>query len=484
MKDPRSKLGKQLTNRLSNSQQEGLLNIDMETQNVSLSDLNESIQVETCSISIVKGDQKGNVFSLSKDVIRVGAHPRCDIQIVDGTVSRFHCEIHRDQDGYRLIDEGSTNGTYVGDLRIRDIYLSAGREFQIGNTTLSFSPITEQISLTDSPLEQLGPLIGGSRQMRKLYTLIQKVAPSDLSVVIEGETGTGKELVAQAIHQLSRRSEKDLIVFDCSAVPEHLIESELFGHEKGAFSGAVRAHAGLFEQADGGTLFLDELGELPTNLQPKLLRALESGIIRRVGGESVKKVDVRAISATNRDLGEMVKLGSFRQDLYYRLAKVKVTLPPLKERRGDPSKIAKYFLDVLNKKNEGYKHIKGITPNALHRLEGWEWPGNVRELRNMIERAYTFADREMIHSADLMDQLDPEHLDDDSYLGGVHTPLEIPDNFSLKEAKERIIESFEKDYLQQLLVKNEFNISAVSRDAGIDRRHVYRLIKKYEIVTP
>ena len=139
---------------------------------------------------------------------------------------------------------------------------------------------------------------------------------------------------------------------------------------------------------------------------------------------------------------------------------------------------------VLNKKYEGYKHIKGITPNALHRLEGWEWPGNVRELRNMIERAYTFADREMIHSADLMDQLDPEHLDDDSYLGGVHTPLEIPDNFSLKEAKERIIESFEKDYLQQLLVKNEFNISAVSRDAGIDRRHVYRLIKKYEIVTP
>ena len=368
----------------------------------------------TCQIQIVKGvsPQKKRVYKLSKDLILIGAHPRCDIQIDDGTVSRFHCEIHRDQEGYRLVDGGSTNGTYVGDLRIKDVYLKPAIEFQIGNTTLSFLPEIEEISVEESALSQLGPLIGASRQMRNAYTLIQKVAPSDLSVVIQGETGTGKELAAQAIHELSRRSKKALVVFDCSAVPEHLIESELFGHEKGAFSGAIRTHSGLFEQADGGTLFLDELGELPTKLQPKLLRALESGVIRRVGSESTKRVDVRVVSATNRDLAAMVKDGNFRQDLFYRLAKVQLKLPPLKERRGDVTLIAKHFLQRLNTQNEGFKHLKGLTPNALHQLESWSWPGNVRELRNVIERAYTFADRDMIHSADLLDQLNAQNFDE------------------------------------------------------------------------
>ena len=463
-----------------------LHNIEADTHAVFLNDLNDTIQVETCTVAITNGANAGVSFEFSKDVIRIGAHPRCDIQVKDGTVSRFHCELHRDEVGYRLIDEGSTNGTYVGELRIREVFLHEGLEFQIGNTTLIFSTQLHEINLTHSALNRFGPLIGASRQMRQLYTLIQKIAPSDLSVVVEGETGTGKELVAQAIHEASRRANKVLVVFDCSAVPEHLIESELFGHEKGAFSGAVRTHAGLFEQADGGTLFLDELGELPINLQPKLLRALESGMIRRVGGEKMIKVDVRAISATNRDLVDMVKQGTFRQDLYYRLAKVKVNLAPLRERRGDASLIAQHFLERLNKQNEGFRHIAGLTPNALHQLESREWPGNVRELRNVIERAYTFADRERIHSADLNDHLSQAMIDDESLMGDelMSHQLEIPDNFSLKEAKEKIIESFERDYLNQLLQKHQYNISAVSRDAGIDRRHVYRLMKKYQIDTP
>ena len=445
--------------------------------------LQETVKVETCQVQIVKGvsSQEKKIYKFSKDLILIGAHPRCDIQIDDGTVSRFHCEIHRDQEGYRLVDGGSTNGTYVGDLRIRDVYLKPAIEFQIGNTTLSFLPEVEEISVEESALSQLGPLIGASRQMRNAYTLIQKVAPSDLSVVVQGETGTGKELAAQAIHQLSRRSKKPLVVFDCSAVPEHLIESELFGHEKGAFSGAVRSHSGLFEQADGGTLFLDELGELPVKLQPKLLRALESGVIRRVGSESTKRVDVRVISATNRDLAAMVKSGDFRQDLFYRLAKVQLRLPPLKDRRGDVSLIAKHFLERLNQQNEGFKYLKALTPNALHQLESWSWPGNVRELRNVIERAYTFADRDMIHSADLLDQMNAQQFDEFSISENDIIQRKIPDSCSLKEAKELIIESFERDYLLQLLQKHQNNISAVSRDAGIDRRHVYRLMKKYDI---
>jgi transcriptional regulator with GAF, ATPase, and Fis domain len=454
-----------------------------ETHAVAFDIFNDILQVETCSIKIIKGLQAGEQFQFSKDVIRVGAHPRCDIQINDGTVSRFHCEIHRNQDGYRLIDDSSTNGTYVGELRVRDIFLMPNLAFQIGNTTLNFSPQIEEINVEESKLSQLGPLIGASRQMRNTYTLIQRLAPSDLSVIVQGETGTGKELVAQAIHELSHRSKKTLVVFDCSAVPEHLIESELFGHEKGAFSGAVRTHAGLFEQADGGTLFLDELGELPINLQPKLLRALESGVIRRVGAEKTIRVDVRVISATNRDLAAMVKEGKFRQDLFYRLAKVIIHLPPLNTRKGDAILIAQHFLMKLNKQNEGRRFIKGITPNALHQLEAWEWPGNVRELRNIIERAYTFADREMIHSADLVDHLNTNQFDEMSLNEDVALNLDIPESCSLKEAKERIIESFERDYLQQLLSKHNNNISAVSRDAGIDRRHVYRLMKKYEMQT-
>ena len=456
--------------------------LESETRSVAFDQLNDYLQLETCSISVIKGGTNSELLSFSKDIIRIGAHPRCDVIINDGTVSRFHCEVHKHEDGYRLIDENSTNGTYIGQLRIRDVYLHAGCEFQIGNTTLSFSPQVEKISVEESAQSSCGPLIGGSYQMRSIYSLIERLAPSDLSVVIQGETGTGKELVAQAIHQLSRRANKPLIIFDCSAVPEHLIESELFGHEKGSFSGAIRTHSGVFEQADGGTLFLDELGELSTSLQPKLLRALESGMIRRVGGEQTIKVDVRVISATNRNLEEMVREQTFRQDLFYRLAKVQLPLPPLRDREGDIVMIAEHFLARLNQQNEGYRHISGITPNALHQLAAWSWPGNVRELRNVIERAYTFADREMIHSADLTTQIQAvqaQQVVEDQGQGSLN--FDIPDNYSLKEAKERIISTFEKDYLQQLLDRHQNNISAVSREAGIDRRHVYRLMKKYNL---
>jgi len=455
------------------------VSIQSETHSVAFNQLNDYLQLETCSISVVKGGTGGGVRTFSKDIIRIGAHHRSDVIINDGTVSRFHCEIHKHSDGYRLVDEGSTNGTYIGQLRIREVYLYAGCEFQIGNTTLSFSPQVEQISVEESTQSRCGSLIGGSRKMRSIYSLIERLAPSDLSVVIQGETGTGKELVAQAIHQHSRRADQPLVIFDCSAVPEHLIESELFGHEKGAFSGAIRTHAGVFEQADGGTLFLDELGELSISLQPKLLRALESGMIRRVGGERTIKVDVRIISATNRHLDDMVKNQTFRQDLFYRLAKVQLPLPPLREREGDVVMIAEHFLERLNQQNKGYRYISGITPNALHQLAAWSWPGNIRELRNVIERAYTFADREMIHSADLTTQIQTvqaHQVIEDQGQGSLN--FDIPESCSLKEAKERIISTFEKDYLQQLLERHN-NISAVSREAGIDRRHVYRLMKKY-----
>ena len=378
------------------------------------------------------------------------------------------------------MDQGSTNGTYIGSLRVREVVLHSGCEVTIGKTRIEFAPLTTDIEVSPSEGSQFGPLIGASTEMRSVYTLISKVAPSDLSVVIQGATGTGKELVAQAIHQYSRRDKKPLVVFDCSAVPEHLIESELFGHEKGSFSGALRTHKGVFEQAEGGTLFLDELGELSLKLQPKLLRALESGMIRRVGGERMVRVDVRIISATNRNLHEMVEAKTFRQDLFYRLAKVQVQLPPLSKRGDDVHLIAHHFIERLNQQNKGFRFIQGIDKVALGLMKKWNWPGNVRELRNVIERAYTFADHPWIQDQDL--SLHIQELQETADEQGF-SPLDfqIPESCSLKEAKERMISSFEKEYLNQLMEKHQMNISKMAREAGIDRRHIYRLFKKYNI---
>jgi transcriptional regulator with GAF, ATPase, and Fis domain len=458
-----------------------LRHLQSETHAISISDL-QVIQVETCLLRVLKGTRAGEFVNTSKDVIRIGAHPKCDMIINDDTVSRFHCEIHKEGDHYVLIDQGSTNGTYVDNLRIKEVYLHIGCEFTIGNTILAFSNQIEDIKVESSARNHYGSLIGSSDQMRSLYGMLDKIAPSDLSVVIQGETGTGKELVAQALHDNSRRTTKSLVVFDCSAVPEYLIESELFGHEKGSFSGAIRTHQGVFEQAEGGTLFLDELGELSIHLQPKLLRALESGVIRRVGGERSVRVDVRVVSATNRDLETMVQEGKFRQDLFYRLAKVQVVLSPLRNRSNDVVLIANHFIKRLNKKNQGYRSISGLHQSAIEALKKWEWPGNVRELRNVIERAYTFADHSRIYAEDLsthIHQVQEKQVIE--MTGPSALDLDIPESCSLKEAKERIISSFEKEFLLQLLDKHRYNISAVSREAGIDRRHVYRLIKKYQL---
>ncbi len=462
-----------------------------QTQSIDLYALIDLLKVENCVLQVMhpiqaSGSQPPSVktedFKFSKDIIRIGASDECDLIIDDPTVSRVHCEIRKMPQGYLLVDHDSRNGTYVGALRIREAYLYAGCEFKIGSTLLKFSVEIESLTLNKVFRTQYGPLTGASQEMQALYSVIDKVAPSDLSVVIQGETGTGKELVAQAIHQFSKRNQAEIVVFDCSAVPEHLIESELFGHEKGSFSGAIRTHKGVFEQADGGTLFLDELGELPLNLQPKLLRALESGMIRRVGSEKSIKVNVRVISATNRNLNQMVDLGSFRQDLFYRLAKVQIKLPTLSQRASDIPLIANFILNHLNQHYEGFKEVKGYEPEALELLKRWHWPGNIRELRNVIERAFTFTQSSLIGVQDLSHLLQVGKSEVQSTLPTVPYLPNLPEGGSLKEAKEMMISEFEREYLIQLIEKHQQNISQVAREAGIDRRHVYRLIQKYQIV--
>jgi transcriptional regulator with GAF, ATPase, and Fis domain len=320
---------------------------------------------------------------------------------------------------------------------------------------------------------------------------------------VEGETGTGKEVVAQSVHKLSPRNKGPIIIFDCGAVPPNLIESELFGHEKGSFTGAVMTRQGLFEMADGGTLFLDELGELPLDLQPKLLRVLENREVRRVGSSKSTKVDVRIIAATNRNLEDEVKAGNFRQDLFYRLSVVRVRLPALRERTDDIALLVNHFLENqrYNRTPDGGMRCRGISPAALQVLVNYNWPGNVRELVNVIERAVSFCENAIIEPKDLPEHLrsgqaqqtvpyQPPQPDPDSNLGGgVSLAPEAPrppadlisGDITFKDAKEKWVSAFERDYIVSLLKRHDGNISHAARESDIDRKYFRKLMKKYDI---
>ena len=453
------------------------------TVEVNVGQATELIHLEKCKLIVVDGPDRGREIIVDKPIIRIGTNEKNDLVLTDNTVSRFHCEIRRVREEYMLIDRESTNGTYVGELKLREVFLYANVEVMIGSSLVRFEPLVEEIPVFPIARNTYGALIGAASRMREIYGIIDKVAPSELSVVIEGETGTGKELVSRAIHERSRRARGPFVVFDCSAFPENLLESELFGHEKGAFSGAIRTHRGVFERAESGTIFFDELGEMSVNLQPKFLRALESGEIRRVGGERTIKVDVRVVAATNRNLEQLIEEHKFRQDLFYRLAKMRFALPPLRDRPDDIGLLIDHFLKQLRKRSErdAPTRVRAFAPEVIEAVQSYDWPGNVRELRNVVERAATFCEGETVGLEDLPGELLTR-------IGRRPMPvLEGPTvgtNAGLKEAKERMVARFERDYLISLLDRHNMNISRVARDAGIDRRHVYRLMKKYEIDLP
>ena len=291
-----------------------------------------------------QGQVSEDIFTFEDAPVNIGSLPENHIVLTDGTVSRQHCEIVREGDAYLLRDLDSTNGTFVNQVKIKEIFLSEGLEYQVGSSKITFESIQEEIAIQPSPKNRFGRMIGQDVKMREIFTIIEKISHTDTTVVIEGETGTGKDVLAQSIHEHSRRAKKPFVVVDCSAIPEHLIESELFGHEKGSFTGAFITRKGLFEQANGGTIFLDELGELALDLQPKLLRVLETHKVRRVGGMAQTAVDVRVIAATNRKLEDEVKAGRFREDLFYRLSVVRIFLPPLRERMSDLRSLLEHFL--------------------------------------------------------------------------------------------------------------------------------------------
>ena len=329
------------------------------------------------------------------------------------------------------------------------------------------------------------PILGRSRAIRDVIARALKVAPTDASVFITGESGTGKELVARCIHQASRRSKKSFVVVNCAALPGELLESEIFGHRRGAFTGAVRDKPGLIETADRGTFFLDELCELPITLQPKLLRVLQDGVVRRVGSESDDaQVDVRLISATNRDPERALEDGSLREDLFYRLRVIPIHLPPLRERREDVPVLARHYVDHFWRRHQ----LPGddppeITPAALEMLRSYDWPGNVRQLRNVVEQLVVLADPDRPIGPEALAAVDqPASAGSDGAkpwgnggLGAIDYDREYHD------AKQELIDRFEQSYVAQVVSRAGGNMSEAARRAGIDRTTLYRLLDKHDL---
>ena len=447
-----------------------------------------TITLRRCKLVVAReGQVEERLFD--KDVIHIGAMEDNDLVLQDETVSRNHCRIFVEGDQYLIQDLDSTNGTFVNRVRIREAFLRPDVVITLGKTEIRFQPFDERVRIIPAETDRYGEIIGRDRKMREIYAILEKIAPTDATVVIEGETGTGKDVVARTIHQFSKREGGPFMVFDCGAVPENLIESELFGHEKGSFTGAHQTRQGVFEMANGGTVFLDELGELQLDLQPKLLRVLEQREVKRIGGTRPIKVDVRIVAATNRNLEEEVRAGRFREDLFYRLTVVRLVLPPLRERREDVRLLARHFLENghFNKDRDGHRRVTQFAPGVLDRLAQSDWPGNVRELHNVIERAVSFAEGDTVELADLPEHIAwprgaPRELDSET---DVSIPLpdfratELEGKF--KDAKERWVASFERDYIAGLLRKNNGNISHAAREAEIDRKYFRKLMKKYGI---
>ncbi len=429
--------------------------------------LGETVAIPRLTLSIERegGIATQRTIVHDGDLCKIGSHASNDIVLRDPMVSRFHCRLVREDGMWRLRDSGSMNGTRLDQVRIRDADLAAGEGIlYVGDSIVRVrggAPEKEDIV---PMMPSFGALVGTSLPMRRMFALLDKIAQSDINVLIEGESGTGKELVATEIMQRSARADKPFVVVDCGAISPNLVESELFGHVRGSFTGADRDRIGAFEAADGGTVFLDEIGELPLELQPKLLRALEAREIRRVGETKARRVNVRVISATNRDLEREVNKGRFREDLYFRLAVISSRVPSLRERLDDLLILIRTFLAQL-----GVPEEERLFPtNVIQEMTKHDWPGNVRELRNYVERSVVLQSANTALRRGASGSVSPQ-------VQGGGIDLSVP----FRIAKEGVIDSFERTYLTQLLEAAGGNMSKAARLAGMDRMYLHRIVQKH-----
>jgi len=413
------------------------------------------LRVRKIRLEIAGGPDGCRVRELDSPQVVVGGGDECDVVLRDRAVSRRHLLLRVDRRGLRVTDLGSRNGTSLDGLPVLDAYARPDSAIVIGRTAIHLCLLDDYVELPLSTRERFGCLLGASVAMRRLFAMLERLAATDATVLIEGETGTGKELIAEALHDQGPRAGGPFVVFDCSSVTASLMESELFGHVRGAFTGAVGDRVGALEAADGGTLFLDEIGELPLELQPKLLRALERREVRRVGSHERRQVDVRVVAATHRDLAGEVERGRFREDLYYRLAVMRVAAPPLRERADDIPMLVQHFL--------GQQRRAGGLPDAvLRRFQQQRWPGNVRELRNAVARALLIG----------------APAGDAAGAAPARPAAEIDLAVPFKEARQRVVDAFERDYLTAALADAGGSITRAAERVGVNRKLIYRTLKR------
>ncbi|MCC6337094.1 MAG: sigma 54-dependent Fis family transcriptional regulator [Myxococcales bacterium] len=415
---------------------------------------------------VVEGPDVGRAIALDGARV-VGTSGDCDLVLSDERVSARHLEVRPDGGGFRVKDLASTNGTWLEGARVGEAEVTAGATLKVGRTFLRVQPQAQALEVVPSQARRFGDLVAESLAMREVFSVLELAARGDVTVLVTGETGTGKELVARAVHEKSARRGKPFVTVDCGALPESLLESELFGHVRGAFTGALSERRGAFQKADGGTLFLDELGAVSPSAQARLLRVLEARTVKPVGSDVERQVDVRVIAATPVDLATRVAAGQFRADLFYRLSVLALELPPLRARREDIPVVA---AEVLRRRGFEPGPVKG--PN-LDRLMVHGWPGNVRELRNVLERALALSPGATSFGG-LKLGLEPVAPGSDALPVRVDLPF--------KDAKDAVVDAFEEKYLRDVHVKHDGNVSAGARFAGVDRKHWRALLRKHGLL--
>ncbi|HUH05437.1 MAG TPA: sigma 54-interacting transcriptional regulator [Kofleriaceae bacterium] len=417
--------------------------------------------VRRFKMTVVSGPQQGCIWESSGDRCAIGSDPTNELVIEDATVSRFHCEITISKDGARVRDLGSCNGTILDGVRIESASPRGGSLIRAGHSVVRFDFVKAHNPIPVSEETRFGHLVGTSVALRTSFAVLERAAASDATVLLHGETGTGKEAAARSLHEASDRRDGPYVIVDCGAIPGNLLESELFGHERGSFTGAQERRVGAFAAAHGGTIFLDEIGELPAELQPKLLRVLESKQIRPVGVNQHQQVDVRVVAATNRDLRAEVNAGRFRSDLFYRLGVVKISLPPLRERPEDIPPLVERILASLAAPDDVKKDLS--DPDFMRSLQDFAWTGNVRELRNYLERCIVMRE--------------PMPMGESEPPGDSGMRVDV--GLAYTEARRQILDAFERRYIEGILQAHGGNVTRASRAAGIGRVYFYKLLNRH-----
>jgi DNA-binding NtrC family response regulator len=424
-----------------------------------------------CQIVVSDGPDRGRARRLGDTETVIGTAAGCELVVSDDRVSARHLAVRSDGSRFSVRDLGSTNGTWYEGSRVSQVTVPAGSTLLVGRTALRIEAEAQPLDLPPSQARRFGELVGESLAIREVFAVLERVAESDATVLIEGETGTGKELVARALHDASPRRRGPFVAVDCGALPEGMLDSELFGHVRGAYTGATQPRGGMMVRADGGTLFLDELGRISPTVQARLLRVLEERVVRPLGGDTERAVDVRVVAASRDDVDAEVAAGRFRPDLLYRLAVVRVALPPLRTRREDLPSLVR---ELLRRRGLALADEDPAGPN-LDRLIAHAWPGNVRELRNAIDRAIALAPGAR-RFADLAIRIDPAQRDP------AGDGLAVRSDLPYAEAKALVLHELERRYLADVLARTGGNLSAASRASGIDRKRLRALGRKHGLV--